>query len=82
MPDPDATSRYAHLISLCRDYQDIIDHTQSGMLDTDEIRELNSQRSVLHEQVMDEMRHLGIAFADRVDAMKKALKLARWHRME
>jgi hypothetical protein len=82
MSDPDATSRYTYLISLCRDYQEIIDQTQSGMLDTDEIRELNSQRSVLHEQVMDEMRNLGIAFADRVDAMKKALKIARWHGRE
>jgi hypothetical protein len=82
MPDPDATSRFAHLIRLCRDYQDIIDQTQSGMFETDEIQELNSQRSVLHEQVMEEMTRLTIPFTDRADAMRQALKIARWLGME
>jgi hypothetical protein len=82
MPDADPTSRFAHLINLCRDYQDIIDLTQSGGLDTDEIRELNGQRSVLHEQVMEEMRRLGMPFTDRADAMRQAVKIARWLGME
>ena len=82
MPDPDPTSRFAHLISLCRDYQEIIDLTQSGGLETDEVRELNGQRSVLHEQVMEEMRRHGMAFADRADAMRHAVKIARWLGME
>ena len=78
MPDPDATSRLAHLISLCRDYQEIIDLIQSGTLETDEVRELNGQRSVLHEQVMEEMARLGMRFTDRADAMRQAIKIARW----
>jgi cell division FtsZ-interacting protein ZapD len=82
MPDPDATSRYAHLINLCRDYQEMIDLIQSGTLETDEVRELNGQRSVLHEQVMEEMTRLGMPFADRVDAMRQAVKIARWLGME
>lgn len=63
---------------LCRDYQEIIDLTQSGTLEADEVRELNSQRSVLHEQIMEEMTRLGMPFTDRVDAMRQAIKLARW----
>ncbi|NTW97100.1 MAG: hypothetical protein HGB28_00930 [Oscillochloris sp.] len=82
MPDLDPTSRFAHLVNLCRDYQEIIDQTQSGMLETDEIRELNGQRSVLHEQVMQEMRQLGLTFTNREDAMRKAFKIARWLGME
>lgn len=82
MPDPDATSRYAHLINLCRDYQEIIDLIQSGTLETDEVRELNGQRSVLHEQVMEEMTRLGMSFSDRAHAMRKAIMIARWHGME
>lgn len=82
MPDADPTSRLAHLISLCRDYQEIIDLTQSGGLETDEIRELNGQRSVLHEQVMEEMTRLGMTFTDRGDAMRQAVKIARWLGME
>lgn len=82
MPDPDATSRYAHLINLCRDYQEMIDLIQSGTLETDEVRELNGQRSVLHEQVMEEMTRLRMPFADRADAMRQAIKIARWLGME
>jgi hypothetical protein len=82
MPDLDPTSRYAHLVILCQEYQEIIDLTQAGTLDTDEVRALNGQRSVLHEQLMAEMTRLEMPFSDRVDAMKQALKLARWLGME
>lgn len=78
MPDFDATSRYAHLINLCQDYQELIDQIMSGLYETEEVRYMNGQRSVLHDQVMEEMDRLGMDYTDRVDAMKQALKIARW----
>nr|WP_044200912.1 hypothetical protein [Oscillochloris trichoides] len=75
-------SSYAYLISLCREYQQLVDDIQSGMLETDDIRELNGQRTVLHEQVMEEMRRLGKSFTDREHAMRLAFQLARWGGME
>ncbi len=82
MPILDPTSDYAHLVNLCRDYQETIDQIKSGALDAEEIRYLNGQRSVLHEQVMEEMTRLEMPFANRVDAMEQALMLARWFGME
>ncbi|WP_129628248.1 hypothetical protein [Candidatus Oscillochloris fontis] len=73
---------YDYLISLCREYQQLVDDIQSGMLETDEIRELNGQRTVLHEQVMEEMQRLGISFTDREHAMRQAFQIARWLGME
>jgi hypothetical protein len=78
MPDPDATSRYAHLASLCQDYQELVEQIQSGMLETDEIRELNGQRSVLHEQIMAEMKRIGKPFKDREHARNLAFQIAKW----
>lgn len=82
MPDADPTSLYAHLISLCREYQEMIDYIEGGGLETEEIRYLNGQRSVLHDQVMEEMTRLGMTFSDRADAMRKAVQIARWLGME
>lgn len=78
MPDFDATSRWARLIILCREYQEMIDQIEAGGLETEEVRYLNGQRSVLHDQVMEEMTRLGMPFADRADAMRRAVKIARW----
>ncbi|RRR72137.1 MAG: hypothetical protein EI684_10510 [Candidatus Viridilinea halotolerans] len=80
MSDFDATSRYAHLITLSHEYQELIDSTEMGGLETEEIRYLNGQRSVLHDQIMEEMMRLGMHFTDRGDAMRKAIKLARWQK--
>lgn len=82
MPEIDPTSRFAHLVNLCQDYQEMIDLIESGTLETEEIRQLNGERSVLHDQIMEEMTRLGMAFTDRVDAMRQALKIARWLGME
>jgi hypothetical protein len=82
MPDLDPTSQYTRLIILCREYQELIDQIESGGLETEEIRYLNGQRSVLHDQVMEEMARLGMPFSDRADAMRQAVKIARWLGME
>jgi hypothetical protein len=78
MPDLDPTSRYAHLLNLCQDYQELVEQIQSGMLETDEIRELNGQRSVLHEQIMAEMKRVGKPFIDREHARNLAFQIAKW----
>lgn len=82
MPDADPTSRFAHLVSLCREYQEMIDTIEGGGLETEEIRYLNGQRSVLHDQVMEEMTRLRMTFTARADAMRQAVKIARWLGME
>jgi hypothetical protein len=79
MSDLDPTSPFAHLINLCRDYQELVELIQSGMLDTDDIRELNGQRSVLHEQIMAELTRLGKPFRDREHARNLAFQIAKWN---
>lgn len=78
MPDADPTSPYAHLVSLCREYQDMVELIQSGTLETEEIRYLNGQRSVLHDQLMEELRRLGKPFRDREHARNLAFQIAKW----
>jgi hypothetical protein len=78
MPDYDSTSPYAHLFSLCREYQEMVEQIQSGMLETDDIRALNSQRSVLHDQIMEELTRLGKPFKSREHARNMAFQLAKW----
>lgn len=78
MPELDPTSPYAHLVTLCREYQEMVELIQSGMLETDEIRQLNGQRSVIHDQIMEELRRLGKPFRDREHARDMAFTIAKW----
>jgi hypothetical protein len=80
MPELDSTSPYYHLATLCQEYQELIDLLQGGMLDTEDLRILQGQRSVIHDQIMEEMTRLGLTYADRAEAMRKAIKIARWTR--
>lgn len=41
----------AYLISLCRDYIDLVDGMRNGRYTTEEVRQLDSQRLVLHDQL-------------------------------
>lgn len=78
MPDLDPTSPYARLFTLCREYQEMVELIQSGMLETDEIRQLNGQRSVLHDQLIEELSRLGKPFRDREHARDLAFQIAKW----
>lgn len=81
MPELDPTSRIAHLIQLCIEYQQIIEDIGSGRFEIEEVYYLTSQRTVLHDQVIAEMERLGIPIEDREDAMQKAFKTAQWFRL-
>ena len=78
MPEFDPTSRYAHLIELAWDYQDIIDQADDPSFTMEELSILNSQRSVLHDQIIAELERLGEPAKDRTAAMQFALRAARW----
>lgn len=78
MSNPSDVHHFDHLITLCREYQELIDQIESGGLETEEIRYLNGQRSVLHDQIMAEMKRVGVSFRDREHARNKAIQIARW----
>lgn len=78
MPELDPTSPFARLINMVCEYRDIIDLTESGNLETEEIRILLGDRSVLHDAIIEEMQRLKIPVVDRDDAMIKAYQYAQW----
>lgn len=80
MPEIDPTSSYAHLIQLTIEYKETIDLTESGMLETEEVHQLLSQRSLLHNAIIAELERLNIPSNSREDAMRKAYQLAQWFR--
>jgi hypothetical protein len=80
MPEIDPNSPYAHLIRLTLEYKETIDLTESGMLETEDIRELLGQRSLLHDSIIAELERLNISFEGREDAMRKAYQIAQWYR--
>jgi hypothetical protein len=77
MPDIDPNSAYAYLIYLALEYWEIIEWIQSGMLDTEEIHYLDTQRVVLHEQILEEMSRLNLPISDRDEAAQQAIKIAK-----
>lgn len=81
MPEIDPTSPLAHLIQLCKEYKEIIDQMRSGRFETEEIHYLSGQRTVLHDQIIAEMEHLGIIIEDREEAMQRAFQIAQWLRL-
>lgn len=44
---------HPYLISLCREYVELVDAMRFGQYSRDELRELNSQRQVTHNQLLD-----------------------------
>ena len=78
MPESDPLSPYAHVIQLAREYVDVIELIEQGGLDTDEIRHLLGQRTVLHDQIIAEFERLHISYTDRDDVRARAFQLAKW----
>lgn len=80
MPEIDPTSSYAHLIQLSIEYKEIIDLIESGMLETDDVRQLYGQRSLLHNAIIDELARLNMPAKSREEAMQTAYRYANWFR--
>jgi hypothetical protein len=78
MPELDPTSEYARLVQLAWEYQEIIDLADDPSRPMEEIQSLNSQRTVVHDEIIAELERLGKPVEDRESAMRFALKLARW----
>ena len=78
MPDIDPLSPYAHVIQLAREYVDLIELVEQGGLETDDIRELQGQRSVLHDQIIAEFDRLNIPYTDRDNVRARAFQFAKW----
>ena len=78
MPEIDPTSPYARLVQLARDYLKIIEYTEDPSFSTEELGILNSERTVLHEQIIAELLRLGKPVGDRAEAMSLALRVAKW----
>lgn len=78
MPEYDSTSPYARLVQLAWEYQEIIEHAQDTSLTYEERLILSSDRTVLHDQIIEELRRLGQPIEDREEAMKFAIKVAKW----
>lgn len=79
MPDIEPNSPYYHLIQLALDYRKLINLIEQGGLSTEEIQHLNGDRSVLHNQIIEEFAHLGQPVTSREEAMQKALRLVQWY---
>jgi hypothetical protein len=80
MPEIDPTSSYARLIQLTLEYKETIDLIESGMLETEEIRVLLSQRSLLHNDIIAELERLNKPVESREEAMRLAYQIAQWYR--
>ncbi len=69
------------LVQLAQEYREIVELTENYALVTEEHRLLLSQRSVVHDQLIDIFTQLGIAFVDRQDARRQALAIAQRGRL-
>lgn len=78
MPELDSTSEYAHLVQLARDYLKIIERTQDPSYTMEELQILSSERTVLHDQIIEELRRLGKPIDHREAAMRFAIRVAKW----
>jgi hypothetical protein len=78
MPELDPTSPYALLVQLAWEYQEIIERTEDPSFTVEELDILNSDRTVLHEQIIAELQRLGEPVEDRTAAMRLALRIAKW----
>ena len=44
---------HPYLVSLCREYVELVDSMRFGQYSRDELRQLDSQRQVTHNQLLD-----------------------------
>jgi hypothetical protein len=80
MPEFDPTSKYAHLINLALDYLKVIEQAEDPSFTAEERYTLLGDRSILHDQIIAEFARLGEAIDDRADAMRRAIRIAKWYR--
>ena len=78
MPELDSTSDYAYLAQLAKEYKKTIERTEDPSFTMDELQILLSERTVLHDQIIEELLRLGIPVKSREDAMKFAFRVANW----
>jgi hypothetical protein len=64
-----------HLAELLEDYDSTIDLLQTSGLPIEQIQALDSQRMVLHDMIIEEVKRLGYAVTSREDAVWKARQL-------
>jgi hypothetical protein len=61
-----------HLAELLAEYKETIDLLQTSGLPMEEIKELEAQRMVLHDMIIEEVQRLGYVVHSREDALWKA----------
>lgn len=66
----------SRLVQLALEYRQFVELTVQHALEPEEHRRLLSQRSVVHDQLIDVFTQLGIAFVDRHDVRRQALVIA------
>jgi hypothetical protein len=71
----------SRLVQLAQEYREFVELTEQHALEPDEHRLLLSQRSVVHDQLIDIFTQLGIAFVDRHDVRRQALAIAQRGRL-
>lgn len=64
---------HPYLISLCEEYVQLVNDMRSGQYTTEEIRQLDSQRQVTHNQLL---QIIGMDRSDDMYAYAKAVLLA------
>lgn len=77
----DRAALESRLIQLAQEYRELVLLTEQQALDPEEHRLLLSQRSVVHDQVIEAFTQLGIAFVDRDDVRRQALAIAQRGRL-
>lgn len=80
MPELDSTSPYHRISILAWEYKEIVERCEDPSINVHELQTLNSERTVLHNQVIEEFARLGEHFPDRESAMKRAMIIAKWAR--
>jgi|GEM_PF-2168665 hypothetical protein len=77
MPEIDSASPFWRLFQLAREYIQLINYTMEYTLSTEELEQLNSERSGLHDSIWRECIRIGLT-EDRETAAQRALTLAKW----
>lgn len=65
----------AHLATLLGEYKETIDLMQTSGVPIEQIKELESQRMILHDMIIEEVQRLGYEVHSREDALWKARQL-------
>lgn len=80
MPELDSTSRFYRIAILAWEYKEIVERCEDPSINVQDLQVLNSERTVAHDQVIEELARLGEYFPDRESAMKRAMFIAKWAR--